>query len=157
MALPWSFVSKITNTKHQITNKSKIPIFNDPNLPEQDIVWIFVFWSLEFVWYLWFDICNFNSMKFQQSKSLLGISKAWSSPAWRDLRWAKPVPRCGGFLTCHIGLILWNLLSLERIYYHLRISYINELLIFKVKFCGKFESTIKWSQSKVLVRHRYCT
>jgi hypothetical protein len=25
MALPWSFVSKITNSKHQITNKSQIP------------------------------------------------------------------------------------------------------------------------------------
>jgi hypothetical protein len=24
MALPWSFVSKITNSKHQITNKSQI-------------------------------------------------------------------------------------------------------------------------------------
>jgi hypothetical protein len=44
-----SFVSKITNYKHQITNKSQIPIFNDQNLPEQDIVWIFEFWSLEFV------------------------------------------------------------------------------------------------------------
>jgi hypothetical protein len=29
MALPWSFVSKNTNSKHQITNKSQIPIFND--------------------------------------------------------------------------------------------------------------------------------
>jgi hypothetical protein len=28
-ALPWSFVSKITNAKHQITNKFQIPIFND--------------------------------------------------------------------------------------------------------------------------------
>jgi hypothetical protein len=28
MALPWSFASKITNSKHQITNKSQIPIFN---------------------------------------------------------------------------------------------------------------------------------
>jgi len=28
MALPWSFVSKITNSKHQITNKSQIAIFN---------------------------------------------------------------------------------------------------------------------------------
>jgi len=25
MALPWSFVSKITNSKHQISNKSQIP------------------------------------------------------------------------------------------------------------------------------------
>jgi two-component system, chemotaxis family, CheB/CheR fusion protein len=22
--------------------------------------------------------------------------KTWSFPAWRDLRWAKPVPHCGG-------------------------------------------------------------
>jgi len=29
LALPWSFVSKITNSKHQITNKIQIPIFND--------------------------------------------------------------------------------------------------------------------------------
>jgi len=27
-ALPWSFVSKNTNYKHQIPNKSQIPIFN---------------------------------------------------------------------------------------------------------------------------------
>jgi len=27
-ALPWSFVFKITNSKHQISNKSQIPIFN---------------------------------------------------------------------------------------------------------------------------------
>jgi len=33
IALNWSFVSKITNLKHQITNKSQIPIFNDQNLP----------------------------------------------------------------------------------------------------------------------------
>jgi len=31
MALPWSFVSKNTNSKHQITNKSQISIFNDQN------------------------------------------------------------------------------------------------------------------------------
>jgi len=49
MALPWIFVSKNTNYKHQITNKSQISIFNDQNLPGQDIVWIFEFWSLEFV------------------------------------------------------------------------------------------------------------
>ena len=41
--MPWSFVSKITNFKHQITNKSQIPIFNDQNFPGQDIVWIFGF------------------------------------------------------------------------------------------------------------------
>jgi hypothetical protein len=49
MALPLSFMPKITKSKHQITNKSQIPIFNDQNLPGQDIVWIFEFWSLEFV------------------------------------------------------------------------------------------------------------
>ena len=80
MTLPWSFVSENTNSKHQITNKSQIPIFNDQNLPRQDIVWIFEFWSLEFVWYLCFDIWDFNIwMKFQQSKSPQGITKAWSS------------------------------------------------------------------------------
>jgi hypothetical protein len=42
MALPWSFLAKITNPKHQITNKSQIPMFNDQNLPGRDIVWIFV-------------------------------------------------------------------------------------------------------------------
>jgi len=63
MALLWSFVSKNTNYKHQITNKpachcearagrSQIPIFNDPNLPGWDIVWIFEFRSLDIVWYL---------------------------------------------------------------------------------------------------------
>jgi len=45
MALPWIFVSKSTNSKHQITNKSQISIFNDENFPGQDIVWIFEFWS----------------------------------------------------------------------------------------------------------------
>jgi hypothetical protein len=45
MAMPWSFVSKITNSKHQIPNKLQIPIFNDQNLPGRDIVWIFEFWS----------------------------------------------------------------------------------------------------------------
>jgi hypothetical protein len=29
MALPWSFVSKNTNSKHQNTNKSQTPIFNE--------------------------------------------------------------------------------------------------------------------------------
>jgi hypothetical protein len=32
LALPWSFVFKDTKSKHQITNKSQIPIFNDLNL-----------------------------------------------------------------------------------------------------------------------------
>jgi hypothetical protein len=60
MALPWSFVSKI-------------PIFNDQNLSGRDIVWIFEFRPLDIVWYLQFDICDFNnSMNFQQSKFPLG-------------------------------------------------------------------------------------
>jgi len=45
LALPWSFVSKITNSKHQITNKSQIPIFNDQNLPGREIVFV---WDLLF-------------------------------------------------------------------------------------------------------------
>jgi len=32
LTLPWGFVLKITNSKHQITNKSQIPISNDQNL-----------------------------------------------------------------------------------------------------------------------------
>jgi hypothetical protein len=82
MALPWSFVSKITNSKHQITNKSQIPIFNDQNLPGREIVFVldFEFRSLFFVCFLGFVIWNFNkSMNFQQRKSPLGITKAWSS------------------------------------------------------------------------------
>ena len=68
MALPWSFVSKITNSKHQITNKSQIPIFNDQNLHDETLFGFsnFGHWTL-------FDICNFNnSMNFQQSKFPLG-------------------------------------------------------------------------------------
>jgi hypothetical protein len=49
MSLPWIFVSKNTNYKRQIPSKSQITIFNDQKLPGQDIVWIFEFWSLEFV------------------------------------------------------------------------------------------------------------
>jgi len=45
MALSWGFVDKITNSKHQIRNKSQIPIFNDQNLSGRDIVWIFEFRS----------------------------------------------------------------------------------------------------------------
>jgi hypothetical protein len=41
------FCVKKTNSKHQITNKSQIPIINDQNLPRRDIVWILEFWSLE--------------------------------------------------------------------------------------------------------------
>jgi len=70
MGLLWSFVFKNTNSKHQITNKSQIPISNDQNLPGQHIVLILEFWSLGFVWYLVIGIWNFNnSMKLQQSKS----------------------------------------------------------------------------------------
>jgi len=63
LALPVSFLSKITNSKHpakkpagrQITNKSQIPIFNDQNLSGRNLVWnfghcyLFVFWDLIFV------------------------------------------------------------------------------------------------------------
>ena len=53
MALPWSFVSKITNSKHQITNKSQIPIrfktivflFRILNF---DHCYLFEFWDLLF-------------------------------------------------------------------------------------------------------------
>jgi hypothetical protein len=52
MALPWSFVSKITNSKNQITIKSQIPIFNDQNLPETLFGFSnFGHWNL-------FDICD---------------------------------------------------------------------------------------------------
>jgi len=47
---------KISNSKHQITNKSQIPIFNDQNKKQ---VWNFEFWSLLFVCYLRFVIWNF--------------------------------------------------------------------------------------------------
>jgi len=51
----------------------------DQNLPGRDIVWIFEFRSLEIVCNLQFDIWDFNkSMNCQQSKSPLGITKAWS-------------------------------------------------------------------------------
>jgi len=79
MALPWSFVSKITNSKHQITNKpachtrheraghklqySMTKTFQDETL----------FGFSNFGHWTLFDICNFNnSMNFQQSKFPLG-------------------------------------------------------------------------------------
>jgi len=84
MALPWSFVSKNTNYKHQITNKSQIPIFNSAVL-SKTLLWrsrltktfqeetLFGFWNFGH-WDL-FDIWNFNkSMNLQQSKSPLGIT-----------------------------------------------------------------------------------
>jgi hypothetical protein len=52
MVLSWNFVLKITNLKHQITNKSQIQIFNDQNPLYQDIVCIFEIRSLRFVWHL---------------------------------------------------------------------------------------------------------
>ena len=86
MALPWSFVSKITNPKHQITNKSQIQNrFNAHHrglrrVSDCFFVWDFEFRSLLFVCFLGFVIWNFNkSMNFQYSKSPLGITKAWSS------------------------------------------------------------------------------
>ncbi len=54
-------IIEITNFKHQITNKFQIPNSNDPNLSGRDIVWIFDFWSLGFVWDLGFVIWNFHS------------------------------------------------------------------------------------------------
>jgi hypothetical protein len=53
-----SFVFKNTNSKHQITNKSQISIFNYQNLPGQGIVWIFEFRSgiLFDIWDLIFEI-----------------------------------------------------------------------------------------------------
>jgi hypothetical protein len=72
MALPWSFVSKITNSKHQITNKSQTP---NSKLVQSDcfFVWDLEFRSLLFICFLGFVIWNFNkAMNFQQSKSPLG-------------------------------------------------------------------------------------
>jgi len=96
MALPWIFVSKNTNYKYQITNESQISIFNDQNLPGQDIVWIFEFWLLEFDCYLGFVIWDFNkAIKLQQSKSPLGTTKVWSS--LRAVGWAR-------IFACNLGL-----------------------------------------------------
>ena len=60
LALPWSFVSKITNSKHpakktagkQITNKSQIPIFNDQTFQAETL-----FGFLNFGYCDLFDIC----------------------------------------------------------------------------------------------------
>ena len=54
MGLPLSFVSKNTNSKHQNTNKSQTPIFNDRHLPGQKTLFGFSnfgHWNL-------FDICD---------------------------------------------------------------------------------------------------
>jgi len=45
MALPLRFVPKNIKSKHQMTNKSQMPISNDQNLTRQDIVCILDFWS----------------------------------------------------------------------------------------------------------------
>jgi len=88
MALPWSFVSKIPNPKHQITNKSQIQKYkfqtgslraSGPMGRRQSdyfFVWDFEFRSLLFVCLLGFVIWNFNkSMNLQQNKSHLGIKQ----------------------------------------------------------------------------------
>ena len=60
--------SEVPNLKHQITNKSQIPISNGPNifgilfLKENSKVWNFEFRSLLFVCYLGFVICNFHQL-----------------------------------------------------------------------------------------------
>jgi hypothetical protein len=48
MSLPLSFAPENTKSKHQITNKSQIPISNDQNITRQDLVWILELWSLDF-------------------------------------------------------------------------------------------------------------
>jgi hypothetical protein len=57
MALPWRSVSKITNSKHQITNKSQIL---NSKLVQSDcfFVWDFEFghWYLFVFWSLFFEI-----------------------------------------------------------------------------------------------------
>jgi len=55
MALPWSFVTKITNSKHQIPNKSQIQNAK-PVQSDYFFVWGFEFWSLLFVCFLGFVI-----------------------------------------------------------------------------------------------------
>jgi hypothetical protein len=44
MALPWSFVSKNTNSKHQIPNKSQIPM---TKTLQDKTVWILEFWVFQ--------------------------------------------------------------------------------------------------------------
>jgi hypothetical protein len=50
LALFWSFVSKITNSKHQITNEFQIPIFNDQNFKDDRLFGFLNFdlWNLIF-------------------------------------------------------------------------------------------------------------
>jgi hypothetical protein len=52
-------VSKNTNSKHQNTNKSQTPIFNDQNLPGQKTLFGFLnfgHWNLFDIWDLIFGI-----------------------------------------------------------------------------------------------------
>ena len=58
--MPWSFVSKITNPKQQITNKTQISILNDQNLPGRESL---DFWILVIGIFLIFAIWNFNISK----------------------------------------------------------------------------------------------
>jgi len=67
IALPWSFVSKIINSKDQKTNKFQIPSTKSQG---NSHVSYFEFWSADFAivafWLRWlnwklFDICNFNN------------------------------------------------------------------------------------------------
>jgi hypothetical protein len=78
MGLPWSFVSKITNSKHQIPNKSQIPIFNDQNLSGPNIVSNFGHWKL-------FDICDLIFVIFElQTKKIPSGDKTRPGPLGYD-------------------------------------------------------------------------
>jgi len=67
MALPWSFVSKITNSRHQITNKSQIPN-SKPVQSDCFFVWDFEFrFRLGRIICLFFGICY---LKFQYGNEL---------------------------------------------------------------------------------------
>jgi len=88
MALLCSFVSKITNSKHQISNKSQIQNHKFQTRAKDICLFFCLLFRISvigiyllFVFcYLCFVIWDFNmSMNFQQSKSPLGIIKAWFS------------------------------------------------------------------------------
>jgi hypothetical protein len=77
--------SQIPSTKLQINQKFQIPSrFNAQfrhmhRVSDCFFVWDFEFRSLLFVCFLGFVIWNFSkTMNFQQSKSPMGIKKAWS-------------------------------------------------------------------------------
>ena len=77
---------KISNSKHQITNKSQIPIFNDQNTKQ---VSNFEFWSLLFVWYLIFVIWNFYSYSIPKQLEIFtgkGLVLPLYSPDWMNRR-----------------------------------------------------------------------